>query len=457
MKTINKRIVLLVIVAVIFTCFLSLLMFSMFSNAHEYALKSVNAHLYDNGVLTNAGNIVDVNGKILATTVDGERVYSDDTDIRKSLLHVIGDDKGFISGGVQDTFSSELSSYSILFGVNSQSKNTLNLTLDADICAYAYNELRPYKGCIAICNYKTGELVCIATSPSYDMNNKPDGMDDDKSYEGVYINRLFGGLYTPGSVFKIVTAMAAIENIDDIFSRTFYCDGAYVTDNGKVICNDVHGSLTFEQALNKSCNSAFAQIAVELGADKLSSAFEVAGLNVSHSTTDRLTTSKGIFSLTKDSTNNDIGWAGIGQHTTLVNPYSYLTYVCAIANGGTCYEPYFVKSATSDSGRIVYNANAVDSGILLNPSTASTLKKMLRSTVSDYYGDYRFGNLTMCGKTGTAEKDDTLPTAWFVGFSQDEAFPYAVVSVLEESGSGLKYAGTAASNVMQELYSKISY
>lgn len=455
MKTINKRIVLLIIVAALFTAFLSLLMFSMFSNAQQYAMKSVNSHLYDNGVLTNAGNIVDANGKILATTVNGERVYSDDSDIRKSMLHIIGDDKGFISGGVQDTFSSELSSYSILFGVNSQSKNTLNLTLDADICSYAYNQLRPYKGCIAVCNYKTGELICIATSPSYDMNNKPDNIDDDENYEGVYINRLFGGLYTPGSIFKIVTAMAAIENIDDIFSRTFTCNGSYITNNGEVICNDVHGSVTFEQALNQSCNSVFAQLAIELGSEKLNNAFEKAGLNVSYSTSDRLSTSKGIFSLSNKNTDNDIGWAGIGQYTTLVNPYSFLTYICAIANGGTCNEPYFVKSATSDSGRSVYTAKAVDSGLSINPSTASTLKKMLRSTVSDYYGDYRFGNLTICGKTGTAEKDDTLPTAWFVGFSSDESFPYAVVSVLEESGSGLKYAGTAASNVLQELYNKI--
>ena len=60
----------------------------------------------------------------------------------------------------------------------------------------------------------------------------------------------------------------------------------------------------------------------------------------------------------------------------------------------------------------------------------------------------------MCGKTGTAERDDSLPNAWFVGFSADEAFPYAIVVVMEESGSGLKYAGTAASNVLQELYNK---
>lgn len=456
MKTINKRIIMLVAVALIFLTFTGLLMFSMFYNAQEYALKSVNNHLYDNGVLTNAGDIVDAYGNILATTKDGERIYSDNSTVRKALLHIIGDNKGFISGGVQDTFREELCNYNIIYGVNKNSKNTLKLTLDSELCAYAYDELNPYKGCIAVCNYKTGELVCIATSPSYDMYDKPENIDNNNEYEGVYINRFFGGLYTPGSTFKIITAMSAIENIDDIFSRSFKCTGSYSTGDGTIICNDVHGNLTFEQALNKSCNAVFAQIAIELGTDKLHSAFSAAGLDVSHSTSDRISTSKGLLQISSESLKSDIGWAGIGQHTTLVSPYSFLTYVCAIANGGNSYEPFFVKSASTENGRTVYEAEPVDSGISIAASTASTLKKMLRTTVSDYYGDYRFGNLTMCGKTGTAEKDDGLPNAWFVGFSEDDSFPYAVVVVMEESGSGLKYAGTAASNVLQNLYNKLN-
>lgn len=455
MKTINKRILSLIITSSVFLLFTILLMYSMMSNAREYALKSVNSHLYDNGVLVSAGDIVDKNGVVLATTIDGERVYNEDSNIRKAFLHIIGDNKGFIASGVQNNFKDELSGYNILFGVAKESKNTLNLTLDAELCVFAYNELKPYKGCIAVCNYKTGEIICMATSPSYDIYNKPDDIDNNDDYEGVYINRFFGGLYTPGSIFKTVTAMSAIENIDDIFTRTFTCTGSYKTDSGTVVCNDVHGTLTFEQALNRSCNSAFAQISVELGAEKLNSAFSAAGLDISRTTSDRLTTISGKFSLKEDEKESDIGWAGIGQYTTLVNPYSFLTYMCAIANGGTCNELYFVKSAENENNRNVYEATPEDSGVKINPSTASTLKKMLRTTVSDYYGDYRFGNLTMCGKTGTAEQDNGLPTAWFVGFSQNEDFPYAVVAVLEESGSGLNYAGTAASNIMQEVYNKL--
>lgn len=450
MKTINKRIILVVSVTIIFLSVSGLLMGSMFLNAEEYALKSVNAHLYENGVLINAGNIVDCNGKILAYTEDSERKYNSEPDIRAAFLHIIGDDKGFIAGGIQDMFKKELCGYNIVYGVRKESKNTLNLTLDADLCASAYNILGQYKGCIAVCNYKTGELVCVASTPTYDVYNKPADIDTNSTYEGIYINRFFGGLYTPGSVFKTVTAMAAIENIDDIYSRTFYCNG---TDD-TIICNDVHGEITFKQALNRSCNVAFAKIAVELGADKLNEAINAAGLNVSYTTPDRITTKASITNIKTSDSNSDIGWTGIGQSTTLINPYSFLNFMCAIANDGKSYKPYFVKSVTNENGQTVYETKLEDSGVAINPTTTSLLKELLRSDVSDFYGDYMFGDVIMCGKTGTAEIDNGLPHAWFAGFSYDDSFPYAVIAVLENSGSGLKYAGSAAAKIMQELYKK---
>ena len=450
MKTINKRILLVVSVTIAFLAVVGLLMFSMFSNAEEYALKSVNAHLYENGVLIKAGDIVDKNGVVLAYTEDGERKYNSDSDIRSAFLHILGDDKGFIAGGIQDVFKKELCGYNIVYGVNKNSKNTLNLTLDAELCASAYNELGDYKGCIAVCNYKTGELVCVASNPTYDIYNKPSDIDTNPDYDGIYINRFFGGLYTPGSVFKTVTAMSAIENIDDIYSRTFYCDGS----DGEIICNDIHGEISFKQALNQSCNVAFAQIAVELGADKLNQTIDAAGLSTSYVTPDRIKTKASISGFKAESSATDIGWAGIGQSTNLANPYAFLNFMCVIANGGTSNKPYFVSSVTNENGFKIYETDPENSGVSINPTTASLLKELLRSDVSDYYGDYLFGDVTMCGKTGTAERDNALPHAWFVGFSYDEDFPYAVVAVLENSGSGLKYAGSAAAEIMQELYDK---
>ena len=137
MKTINKRTILIIAVTAVFLAFTALLMFSMFSHAEEYALKTINAHLFDNGILINAGDIVDSNGVKLAYTENGERKYAENSDTRAALLHIIGDDKGFIDGGIQDTFREDLCGYNIVYGVNKTSGNTLKLTLDSKLCASA--------------------------------------------------------------------------------------------------------------------------------------------------------------------------------------------------------------------------------------------------------------------------------------------------------------------------------
>lgn len=450
MKTINKRISFVVAFVITFSVFFSLLAFSMLTNAEDYALKGVNAHLFENGILINAGNILDVNGNKLAYSESGERKYSDNSDVRAAMLHIIGDNKGFIADGIQDSFKRELCGYNLFSGVNSVSKSTLHLSLDSEICAFAYRQLGLYKGCIAVCNYKTGELICVASAPSYDIYNKPEDVNTNPAYEGIYINRFYDGLYTPGSVFKLVTAYAAIENIPDIFEREYNCEGK----NGNIICNDVHGKVNFKQALNQSCNIAFAEISAELGAEALTEAVGKLGLDDKYTTPDRITTSESIFDILSENDKTELGWAGIGQSTTLINPYAFLTFICAIANGGEAYEPHFVSYLSDNTGTKTDVVEKKMSQVKISHSTSSLMRELMRSTVSDYYGDYMFGDIIMCGKTGTAEKDNGLPNALFAGFSADEKFPYAIIVIIEESGSGLKFAGNTASSVMQEIYKK---
>ena len=93
-------------------------MFSIFTHAEEYALKTANNHLFSHGVLTSGGDIYDKNGEVLSYSKDGERYYSDDKNIRKTTLHILGDNSGFISDGIQSNFKKELSGYSLIFGVN---------------------------------------------------------------------------------------------------------------------------------------------------------------------------------------------------------------------------------------------------------------------------------------------------------------------------------------------------
>lgn len=435
-----------------------ILAISFFTNGSTWATYIANAHLYTKGNVISAGTVFDADGNVLAKTEGSQRVYNSDPTVRAATLHAVGDTEGNIATGVHSIFQSELTGYNIVNGVyflkQNFNGNDITLTLKSDVCATAYRALDGYKGTVGVYNYKEGNTVCMVSSPSYDPENKPDAETiAGDSYEGVYINRFLTGLYTPGSTFKIVTSAAALENIPDIYSQTFTCNGSYSvagSDRG-VICNGVHGTLNFESALNHSCNSAFAKIAIEIGKTNLQKTVEQLGLTSSFDV-DRVQIAKGKFDLS-GAVDIDLGWAGIGQYTTQINPCAMLSLVGAIANSGTAVKPYFVKSIVNSSGVTTYSNSAQTlSDIKMSPQLAASLKKLLRSNVQNYYGDSSFPGLTMCGKTGTAEVANKKDTALFVGFSADESFPYAVIVIVEDCGSyGSTTAIPIANRVLQSL------
>ncbi len=460
MKTISRRALILYLLIAAFLAGIVILYFNLISNANSWAMNKVNAHLYSNGALSTAGDILDRDGTVLATSKDGKRVYCGDTTMRKAVLHTVGDDAGYISSGVQTSFKDELTGYTLLDGVYNLKRygkgNSLSLTIDADLCKTAYEALGSYHGLVGVMNYKTGAIVALVSTPSYDVINKPNDIDTDTSgkYEGIYMNRFFTGLYTPGSTFKIVTAASAIENISDIYTRTFTCNGKIQIGNGYVICNGVHGEQSFEKALNNSCNCAFAEIAKELGGDKLTQTANEMGFNKKIENIDgKIKCSKSKLDLS-NAEELDIGWAGIGQYTTVINPCQMLMTVCGIANGGKAMKPYLIKEIKSPKGRTISTTVPSEYGQILNYETATKLSALLRSNVENEYGDWRFSGLEMCGKTGTAEVSDNegaRPNALFVGYSTNESYPYAIIVVVEDSTYSIKTAVPIATKVMAAL------
>lgn len=453
-----KRAFLLLFVVGIFIAGTVILGFSFFRNSEEWATHRANAHIYSGGQISAAGTIYDSEGEILAQTKDSERTYNPDSAVRKATLHAVGDTEGFMSTGVHALFESELTGYNIISGTYYLEKygigNDINLTLNADVCKTAYNALNGRKGTVGVYNYKTGEIVCMVSTPTYDPENKPDSdtMNSD-AYKAAYINKFLSSSFTPGSTFKIVTSACAIENIPDIYTRTFDCDGEYEVGETAVICNGKHGKQSFEKALNNSCNSAFAEISIELGKTKLQKTAEKMGLTSSFEV-DRVPLSKGTADLSK-AVDIDMGWAGIGQYTITVNPCMMMTLMGAIANGGAATEPYYVGSITTPKGFSVYKAKTeYTKEISLNAGTAEKLSELLRSNVVNYYGDSSFPDLEMCGKTGTAEvgDDKTGDNAWFAGFSQRDDFPYAIVVLIEDSGSSARQSAIPVANkVLQSI------
>lgn len=463
MKSTTKRGFIVLLLVAVFTAGLTYLAFNLGTNAEKWATLRVNNHLVnEDGSFIGAGNVLDRNGEILAQTVGGERVYNNSERIRRSTLHIVGDSEGYIASGVQTAYKRELIGYNLVTGIYSLKKyergNDVTLTIDSSVSATALDALGSKKGVVAVYNYKTGEIICSVSSPNFDIRNKPSTEEIEKNtdgkYEGLYLNRLLDGLYTPGSVFKIITASCALENIPDIESWEYECEGEMFINGVSVSCPRKHGKLNIEDAFSQSCNCAFSELSKKLSATQLTNTANAFGFGENFAFGNSFS-EESIINLNESSA-SDIAWASVGQYTTLMNPYHALTIAGAIANNGTAKLPFVVKNFASPSGRVVKEVTTGEV-VYTTPENAKKLKELMRGAVKNNYGDWNFSGVTMCGKTGTAEVSDTeKPHSWFLGFSEDEKCPLAIVVVVENGGWGSTTAIPVASKVIEEASKVIS-
>lgn len=417
--------------------------------ARDYTAKAAtwvkypaNKHYYVNGQPI-VGTVYDRNGQVLAQTVGSVRKYNANAVIRTALMQDIGDSAGNVSTGVQVVFANRLSGWNLVngaFRLNTAGKD-IRLTLDADLCATAYQALAGRSGTVGVYNYRTGEILCMVSSPSFDPENTPDVKANAAAYEGVYRNRFLSGTYTPGSVFKLVTSAAAIDTISDINQKTYNCAGVLTIGPDKVTCPEVHGTVNFKEALADSCNVAFGQIALQLGSSTLQSYAEKAGFNFALKV-DGIPTVAGKVDLSKAKGAN-LAWAGIGQYTDTANPLNFMAYVGAIANGGVRVDPRILTDSTSPTAQV------------LSAPTAKQLGDMMRNDVVSNYGDSRFKGLQLCAKTGTAQlAPGQKSDSWFAGYMARSDCPLAFVVVVEHGGWGISAASPIAGTVLQAAVKK---
>ena len=400
-----------------------------------------NRHLYRNGQLI-LGTITDRDGEVLAETVNGARYYAEDETVRRAMLHLVGDTAGKIGTGAQTKFSSLLSGFSPISGLYFAGKTPARLTLtaDASIAGAAYRALGSYNGAVVCFNYKTGALLCAVSKPGFDPENVPGDLETDPAYSGAYLNRCFGAAYTPGSVMKVVTAAAALETVPGILERSFVCEGSCVVDGRRINCQGTHGRLDMKSALARSCNCAFAEIALLVGGDTLAeyysrygldSAFEIDGIRVA----------PGSFTAYADGT-AELAWSGIGQSTDLAVPAAWMRLAGAIANGGVSVTPHLLSGSRSSSVR------------LMKAETARTLAEWMRYNTAAVYGDASFPSALsghVCAKSGTAQLDGAPSHSWFFGFVDDERYPCAFAVVAEHAGAGSGVAKQVASALLQAV------
>ena len=452
MKTTGTRSLVLFLLAAGFFFGLGVFLYGLATEGGKWAVQPFNGHLTGTSVSSGEGRILDRNGSVLAETKNGKRVYNSDLDTRCAMLHAVGDTQGYISAGVQYNYRSELSGYNFITGLVSPTGQTngsdIRLTLDSDLCRLAREKLDGRNGAAALYNYKTGELLCMVSTPDFDPQNPPKDLNMNKAYSGAYLNKVLSSTFTPGSIFKVVTSAAAIENISNLDSRSWLCNGSVVINGNRITDLGSYGRLSFKQALAKSSNVAFSQIAVELGAQKMSDEASRLGFNRTFKL-DSIPTAASSYNVNGASP-DQLGWSGVGQYTDMVNPFHMLVLMGAIANGGTPVMPYLVKSVTAPVG-IPTKVGAAQTGdALVRSDTAARLKTYMRYNVTYEYGDDLFPNLAVCAKTGTAEVGGGKhPNCWMVGFSTNDSTPYAFAVLVENSSSGsVSSAGHIASALM---------
>lgn len=432
---------------------LGVFLYGLFTQGGEWAMQPFNKHLTSGNQLSYGGQILDRNNVVLAKSENGARVYNSDETVRRAMLHAVGDTKGYISTAVQYNYRSQLSGYNPITGLatptGKSGGSNITLTLDSSLCKLALEKLGNRNGAAAIYNYKTGEMLCMVSTPNFDPANPPKDLDTDKTgkYDGVYLNKVLSSTYTPGSIFKLVTSAAAIETFPDLDSRTWNCNGSITINGNKITDVASYGKLNFKNALAKSSNIAFAQITIELGKDKMTQKANELGFNRSFDL-DGIATSKSVYNVS-GAEPNELGWSGVGQYTDLTNPYHMLLLMGAIANNGTPVNPYIIQRITTPFGLPTRIGSTQTGSRLLSAQTAERLKNYMRYNVTSYYGDGLFSGLAVCAKTGTAEVGGGKnPNGWMVGFSSKSSTPLAFAIVVENSKTAIGSAGQVASALM---------
>lgn len=422
-------------------------------HAQQWVAAPGSPHVYSNRNLS-CGSVTDRSGNVLLDLGDG-RAYSSSAATRKSTLHWLGDRNGSISATAVSHYAGALMGYDRINGIYNpqETPGVVTLTLSQQVQNVALEAMAGRRGTVAVYNYETGEILCALSTPTFDPDDPPDVEGDTTGkWKGVYLNRFTQSTYVPGSIFKTVTTAAALDCVKGIEDMTFQCEGKVEYGSGDnvatVTCENPHGTLNLQTALARSCNCAFAQIAELVGRKNMEK--YVAQFQVTEPVQfDGVSTARGKYDIYGAGAAS-FAWSCIGQHKDTINPARFMTFMGAIAGGGSGAEPYLVAQVTSGE-RITYQAKTEKTDRIMDREVAETLKSYMRRNVIDIYGDSRFPGISVCGKSGTSQLGGgETSNAMFAGFADDERYPLAFICVIENSGYGATNCIPVLSRVLTE-------
>lgn len=452
----NKRIIrVLVVVSLMFLALVSYLLYFNMFRAEEVASNPYNKRQWEDEKNTKRGSIYDCNGQLLAETViDG------DNHIRKYpyghlYSHIIGYCSNvYGKNQLEMTYDKELSGNGMLnisFG-DLKLGNDLHLTIDNNLQSYAYDRLGGKKGAIVALEPSTGKILAMVSFPDFDPST--DALEKNwnnivEREDAPLLARATGGMYAPGSTYKIVTTKAAYD--EGYTDRTFDDDGVFKKDNFSVYNygNEKYGKLTLKKAFEVSSNDVFCSIGYELGSAKVKSAAEAFGIDKNIETDVSVSTSKIGY---KNMSDLDAALVSIGQGSLSMTPLHVAMIGAAVANNGKMMKPYLVDSIATEGGTVIGSTKPSIWASPMSAECAAYISELMVGVVKEGTGsNAAISGITVAGKTGTAENETKNDHAWFVGFAPAENPKIAVAVILEyDGGAGGKNAAPIARDIMKK-------
>lgn len=409
------------------------------------------------------GKILSADGDVLAETRVGKsgketRVYPEG----RAFCHVVGRTSHSLTGIELNQCYPLLTSHdnpvrqlgNTLRGKKNRGDDVIT-TLDAGLQRTAYQALGSNRGAVVALEPSSGKVLAMVSTPAYDPNQVSENWDTLIAYpdeESRLVNRATQGLYTPGSTFKMVTAMEYLmEHPNDYNEYHYRCRGSAKYGGTKIKCyaGEVHGKLNLLTSFAESCNGSFANIGMDLDVGGLRNL--CSKLYFDKKLPVAFEHNQAKFMLDQKSDGAEIAQTAMGQGKTLVTPLQNAMIGAMIANHGVMMKPYVVDQVKSEDGRVMKQYDSETIGKVVSEQVAEQMQEMMEAVVQQgTAASLRGLSYRSAGKTGSAEVDAKGTTnAWYVGYAPAKNPQIAVSIVVEGVGTGSRYAVPIAKKMFE--------
>lgn len=406
------------------------------------------------------GSILAADGQVLAETKpNGSRVYPFGAEMA-AVTGYNGENIG--SAGIEGHANqallgltadmSRLGPLSQL--LQSDRGNDVKLTIEPAAQKAAAEGLGNRRGAVVVLDARTGAVLAMASTPSYDPNNieanwkQLSGQEDSP-----LLNRTVQGLYPPGSTIKPMIADAALTDGVTNQKEIFDCDGVLDVGGGHTIREshgEVHGRIDLRQAVTESCNITFGTLGMRMGDDKLQKAFSRFGFD--REIGDEILMTKSHFPEFGKLSAGDQAQTAIGQSALLVTPMHMALLADAFANGGKVMKPYLVQQVITPGGTVVHETRPEKWLTATTPEMAAVIDSFMEGVVTKGTGTAaRVSGVRVTGKTGTAENAAGRDHAWFIGSAELAKRKIVFAIIVENAGGGGTEAAPIAKSIIESL------